>query len=134
MKLKKSAYLQSRISFAWPTDWLCIHCVQVCWLNMWHKDTIRDIVLHHNTAELNRWLLIYAAGKMSNSLTFQRRYTSTTKGQLISKRLFAILEFFQKNERNNWIIVLSGKKPEFVRSVFGRIISLKENITTLSDL
>ena len=31
-------------------------------------------------------------------------------GQLISKGLFAILKFFQKNERNNSIIVLLGKK------------------------
>ena len=31
---------------------------------------------------------------------------SLAKGQLISKQLFGILEFFQKNERNNSIIVL----------------------------
>ena len=33
-----------------------------------------------------------------------------TKGQLISKGLFAILEFFQTNEQNNSIIVLFCKK------------------------
>ena len=50
-----------------------------------------------------------------------------TKGQLISKDLFAILEFFQKT--NNSIIVLLGrKKPEFVRSFFGRIVSLKKPV------
>ena len=33
-----------------------------------------------------------------------------SKGQLILKGLFAILEFFQKTERNNSIIVLLGQK------------------------
>ena len=38
-------------------------------------------------------------------------FTLNTKGQLISKGLFTLLEFFQKNERNNSIIVLLlGKK------------------------
>jgi hypothetical protein len=36
---------------------------------------------------------------------------TSIKGQLISKGLFAILEFFLKNERNNSIIVLLSKKP-----------------------
>ena len=50
------------------------------------------------------------------------------KDQLISKGLFAILEFFQKNDRNNSIIVLLGKKHEFVRSFFGRIVGLKKTL------
>ena len=49
-------------------------------------------------------------------------FTLNTKGQLISKGLFALLEFFQ------FFIVLLGKKTEFLRSFFGK------NITTLSDL
>ena len=52
----------------------------------------------------------------------------------LKKKLFAILDFFQKKEQNNSIIVLSGKKNEFVCSFFGRIVGLKKNITVLSDL
>ena len=40
--------------------------------------------------------------------------------QLISKRFFGILEFFQKRMKE-FNIVLLGKKTEFVRSFFGRI-------------
>ena len=50
------------------------------------------------------------------------------KDQLISKGLFGILEFFQKNERKNssYVVLLGKKPPEFVRSFFGRIVGLKE--------
>ena len=58
-----------------------------------------------------------------------------SKGQLISEGLFAIFEIFPKKpKRNNSMIVLLGQKNEFIRSFFGRIISLKKNITTLSDI
>ena len=43
--------------------------------------------------------------------TEQHSISAHTKGQLISKGFFLILEFFQKKEQNNSIIVLSGKKP-----------------------
>ena len=46
---------------------------------------------------------------------------SVAKGQLILKGLFGILKFFQKFD-----IVLLGKKNEFIRSFFGRIVGLKE--------
>ena len=50
------------------------------------------------------------------------------KGQLISKGLFAIHEFFQEEKEKDLIIVLSGKKHEFVRSFFGRIVGLKKTL------
>ena len=50
-----------------------------------------------------------------------------SKGQLISKGLFGILEFFQKNRTNSFLVLL-GKKTEFVRSIFGRIFGLKETL------
>ena len=53
-----------------------------------------------------------------------------TKGQFISKGLFAILKFFQKNERNNSIIAL--KMNSFV--CFLEESSARKYITTLSDL
>ena len=57
------------------------------------------------------------------------------KGQLISKRLFAILEFFQKNKQNNSIIVLLlGKKTRIRSFIFWKNRQLEKNITTLSDL
>jgi hypothetical protein len=43
------------------------------------------------------------------------------KGQTISKELFGILGFFQKNERTTSFLVLFGEKNEFVRSFFARI-------------
>ena len=47
------------------------------------------------------------------------------KRQLILKGLFGILEFFQKtNERIQHSTV--RQKTEFVRSLFGRIVGLKE--------
>ena len=68
--------------------------------------------------------------QLSKFKKFRSRFT---KGQLISKGLFAILEFFQKNERNNLIIVLTVKqKTEFVCSfVFGRIVGLKKKLCDL---
>ena len=47
------------------------------------------------------------------------------KGQLVSKRNFGILEFFQKtNKRIQHSVV--RQKNEFVRSFFGRIVGFKE--------
>ena len=56
------------------------------------------------------------------------------KGQLISKELFAILKFFQKNEQNNSIIALLGKKRRICLFVFWKNRWLEKTITTLSDL
>ena len=71
--------------------------------------------------------------KTTTTKIMVKRLCAQHKGQLISKGLFAILEFFQKNERNNSIIVLLGQKNEFIQSFFGRIIGLKKTLR-LSDL
>ena len=57
------------------------------------------------------------------------------KGQLISKGLFCILKFFQRQTNKFVHSVLSGKKNEFVRLfVFWKNWQLEKNILTLSDL
>ena len=43
------------------------------------------------------------------------------KGQIISKRLFGILGFFQKTNKQIRFYYCQAKKNEFVRSFFGRI-------------
>ena len=47
------------------------------------------------------------------------------KGQLISKRNFGFLEFFQKTKENIRHSTVT-QKTEFVRSFFGRTVGLKE--------
>ena len=42
----------------------------------------------------------------------------TPKGQIISKGLFGILGFFQKNKRTNSVFLPNSTKNEFVRSFF----------------
>ena len=59
---------------------------------------------------------------------------SQTKGQLISKGLFGILEFFQKNEQTNLFIVLLGRKNRIRPFVLWKNHRLEKTILTLSDL
>ena len=51
-----------------------------------------------------------------------------TKGQLISKRLFGILEFFQKTHERIRHSTVRRKKPEFVRSFFWKNRRLERKI------
>ena len=46
-----------------------------------------------------------------------------TKGQLISKCLFGIVNFFQKTNKSK----SQSNKVEFIRSLFGRNVSLKKS-------
>ena len=48
------------------------------------------------------------------------------KGKLVSKGLFGILKFFPNTNKRIGHIVLLGKKTEFLRSFFGRIVGLNE--------
>ena len=68
---------------------------------------------------------LQAALKKRESFDFQHFFLKIVQGQLISKALFAILEFSQKNEqtvlsffaiRSNYLV-----KSNAVRSFFGRI-------------
>ena len=53
-----------------------------------------------------------------------------TKGHLISKCLFGVINFFQKTNENK----STRSKVEFVCSFFGRNVGLKKIISNLSDL
>ena len=44
------------------------------------------------------------------------------------ERTFCYPRILPKNEQNNSIVVLLGKKTEFVRSFFGRIVGLKKTL------
>ena len=51
------------------------------------------------------------------------------KGQLISKCLFGVFNFFQNTNGNKFVFVMRyhSNKVEFVRSVFGRNVGLKNS-------
>ena len=52
---------------------------------------------------------------------------STTKGQLISKCLFGVFNFFQKNEQKQADLRFHCNKVEFICSFFGRNIGLEKS-------
>ena len=65
----------------------------------------------------------------------KKNLAKPANGQLISKGLFGILEFFQKtNEQILFSTVMLGKKNRIHSFIFWKNGQLERNITTLSDI
>ena len=83
--------------------------------------------------KLEKWHLCHLEIGHLVSYKSQKGWTSifTTvqyKGQLISKCLFGVFNFFQKNERKQVNLRYHSTKVEFICSFFGRIVVLKKSL------
>ena len=80
----------------------------------------------HSAAAAAKVILYQSAGELS--LLVQYTTDLHLGRQLISKCLFGVFNFFQKNERKHVDLRYHSNKDEFVRLFFGRIVGLKKSL------
>ena len=86
-----------------------------CWLD--YKPQFGQCLIPENGKLKENSSHTMAATKLEQQICLSNTYT---KGQIISKCLFGVFNFFQKANENT----SHSSKNEFIRSFFGRIHSL----------
>ena len=91
-----------------------------------HETSCRTSILFSSQSNINSEYLFFGQKGVqthSESVSWLMSWTDHIKGHLISKCLFGVFAFFQKTNENK----STSSKVEFVRSFFGRKVSLKKS-------